>query len=201
MRRLHRHGFSLVELAVIVALAGILLGVGATSYFRYRSHVAVNTAAETVEGLLVRAREEAKASGYPVGDDLRTNGVATAAPPGRQGGDSGAVAARIRKRYRAGQQPQVVTTRDLSSAAAVEVEVVGLGTLDIETETDREGVYFEILVKNGPTASVLAAIPIDVNGEMMFQGQTGQAAIRFSRGAYNRTLELTRRGVINPDRR
>lgn len=195
-----RRGFSLAEVAIVLCILGVLLAIGALGYFRYRGHTAVNTACESTEGLLVRAREEAKASGFALSDELKTGGVPTAAAAGRFGADA-TVAVRVRKRYRAGEPAQTVSTKDLSLAAPIAVEVVGLGTLDIDAETDQEGVFFEILVKSGATVTVLAAIPIEVNGEMLFAGNSAEGAIRFSYQTYDRTITVTRRGVINPDRR
>ena len=199
-QRRRGRGFSLIEIAVVVALLAVLLAIGAYSFFQYRGHVAVNTAAETAEGLLTRAKEEAKASGYALADDLRANGVLTAAPPGRFGED-GSVALRIRKRYRAGEPLQVVATKDLSLSATVAVEVIGAGALDLDADSGLEGVFFEVLGKTSGTTTVLSAIPIDVNGEMIFQGNNAGAAIRFSNGSYTRTITMSRRGVVEPDRR
>lgn len=201
MRRAGARGFSLIEIAVVVGLLAVLLAIGGYSFSRYRGHAAVNTAAETAEGVLVRAKEEAKASGFALSDDLRTNGVGTAAPSGPFGSD-GAIAVRLRKRYRAGQPLQVVATKDLSLNAPITVEVSGAGTIDIDTDTSQEGVFFEILLKssNG-TQTMLATIPVEVNGEMVFQGSNPQAVILFRYGSYSRGITLTRRGVIEPDRR
>jgi type II secretory pathway pseudopilin PulG len=190
----------LAEIAVVVGILAILLVIAVPAYFRYRGHTAVNTAAEVTEGLLVRAREDAKASGFALPEPLRTNGVPTAAPAGPFGVD-GTVTVRVRKRYRAGEPAQTLTSKDLSMATPISVEVVGLGTIDIDAQNDLEGVYFEILVKSGATATVLATIPIEVNGEMIFAGDTGEGAIRLSYQDYQRTITVSHRGVINPDRR
>lgn len=184
----------------MVALVGLLASIGAYGFFQYRDHVAVNTAAETAEGLLTRAKEEAKASGYALADDLRADGVGAAAPGGRLGED-GSVALRLRKRYRAGEPLQLVATKDLSASASLAVETTGAGTLDLDIDGDLEGVFFEILVNVAGTTTVVATIPVDVNGEMIFQGKNGSATIRFSKGSYMRTITLSRRGVIEPDRR
>jgi prepilin-type N-terminal cleavage/methylation domain-containing protein len=200
MRRPGPRGFSLPEVAVLIAILAILLAIGTPIYFRYRASAAVNTAAETAEGLLSRCREEAKASGYALPDDLVASGVSTAAPAGVAGMDGG-VTLRIRKRYRAGEPLQTVTIKDLSLSGRVGVEVVGLGQLDLDGDTSLEGVYFEILVKQGGSTTALATLPVDVNGEFIMQGSNTGGAIRFSSGSYNRLIALTRRGVVNPDRR
>lgn len=201
MRRAEPRGFSLLEIAVVVGLLAVLIAIGGYGFQRYRGHAAVNVAAETAEGLLLRAKEEAKASGFALSDDLRANGVATAAPAGKLGED-GSVAVRVRKRYRADQPLQVVATKDLSLNMPIAVEIGGAGTLDIDTDTSQEGVFFEVLVKTpSGTTTVVATIPVEVNGEMIFEGNNDKAALRFSHGSYNRSLTLTRRGVIEPDRR
>jgi type II secretory pathway pseudopilin PulG len=200
MRRSRVLGFSLVEVAIILTLTCLLLAIGATSYFRYRANTAVNTAAETVEALLMRAREEAKSSGFALDPSLRQEGVAAVAPAGRHGAE-GALAVRVRKRYRAGTPAQLVATKDLSLAAPVEIEVSGLGTVDLDTDTGLEGVFFEVLLKKEGLLTVLAAIPVDVNGEFILAGTRANASIRLNSGSYDRTVELTTRGVIAPDRR
>lgn len=200
MRPATERGISLIEMAVIVGIASVLLAIGATSYFRYRANTAVNTGAETVEVMLMRAKEEAKTSGFALAGTLRQNGVATAAPEGRFGADR-AVAVRVRKRYRAGGPVQMVATKDLSLAAPVEVEVAGLGVIDIDTDASQEGVFFEVLVKDGASATLLATVPVDVNGELILAGAAGNGAIRLHSGTYSRAIEVTRRGAIQPDRR
>lgn len=200
MRRAGRRGLSLAEVAVLLAILAILMAVAVPAYFRYRAHTAVNTALEMTEGLLARAREEAKGSGYALSQDLVAGGVSEPADAGRVGAD-GAVSVRVRKRYRAGEPAQVLTVKDLSTGVAVDVETTGLGKLDIDEDSSQEGVFFEILVKRGADVHLVASIPVEVNGEMILFEDAGGGSIVLGYADYRRSLDVTRRGVITPDRR
>ena len=149
-----------------------------------------DTALETTEGLLTRSREEARSSGYTLSDSLRIDGVADAAPTGRHGADGG-VTIRLRKRYRAAEPAQVLSTKDLSLAAPIDVEVSGAGLLDIDVESEQEGVFFEVLVKRNGNLELLATIPVDVNGEMVLQGSAPQGTLTLGHNDYRRSHHLT----------
>lgn len=194
-------GFSLAEMAVVLGIIGLLVAVAVPGFARYRGHTGVNTATEVTEGLLIRAREEARSSGYPLPDSLRSAGVPTLAPTGRQGGSQATLIARVRKRHQGSEPPQVLSSRELSVGSTLEVQVDHLGVLDLDADVSLEGVYFELLMRVAGTDTPLATVPVDVNGEMVLQGAQAQGAIHFVYSTYSRSLSLSRRGVITPDRR
>ncbi len=194
-------GFSLAEVAVMLGVMAVLMAVAVPAYSRYRGHIAVNTAAEVTEGLLVRAREEARASGFPLPDSLRGNGVPEAAPSEPLGGNQGGLVARLRKRTQAGAEPTTLLSRELSPSAPLELQAADLGRLDLDTDTSLQGVYFELLLQTAEGQQIVATIPVDVNGEMALHGAKSEAAIHFVHKSYARSLKVTRRGVVTPDRR
>lgn len=198
MRR--ERGLSLAEVAVVLALLLVLLAVAVPSYLSYRGRTAVNTAAELTEGIFVRAKEEAKASGFALPETLRASGVSPSAPGGPLGAE-GSLSVQLRKRYRAGQPAQLVSSQNLSAAAPVTLETAGFGALDLDTATELEGVYVEFLLTVGGSSSVVATVPVDVNGEMLFHANASSGSIQLSFQDYTRSLTVTTRGVITPDRR
>lgn len=197
-----QRGFSLAEVSVVLAILLVLVGALVPSYRSYRGRAAVNFAAEVTEGLLVRGKDEAKASGFALPATLRSSGVPTAGLSGPLGLD-GTLAVKLRKRYRAGQPAEVLSRRELSTGASIALETAGLGVLDLDTQTDLEGVYLEFVMSNpGSTDTPLATIPIDVNGAMLLHGNNGQGSLRYSYNSnYARSITVTARGVITPDRR
>lgn len=196
MRVSRKRGFSLAEIGVVMGILAIILGLSIPAYVRYRSHQTVNRALEMTEGLAVRAKEEAKSSGFALSDKVRESGVPQAAISGRQQ-SQGALALRLRKRFRSTEPAQVVTVRDLAPAGSLDYELTGVGLVDIDTDTTLEGVYLELL--DGGT--LVAGVPVDVNGEFYLQGTQNNATLSFYSGDYRRTIELTRRGVARPDGR
>ena len=75
MRVSRKRGFSLAEIGVVMGILAIILGLSIPAYVRYRSHQTVNRALEMTEGLAVRAKEEAKSSGFALSDKVRESGV------------------------------------------------------------------------------------------------------------------------------
>ena len=196
MRKSSSRGFSLVEVGVLLAILALLFALGIPAYVTYRGHQVVNRALEIAEGLAVRAKEEAKSSGFALPDKLRDDGVSAAASGGRKV-SQGSLSLRLRKRFRAGEAPLVVTERELSSGRTLEYEISKWGIVDLDADPALEGVYLELL----DGGVLVAALPIDANGEFYLHGNENTAAIRFLHGDYSRTLELTRRGVARPDGR
>lgn len=180
----------------MLSILALLLALSVPAYISYRGRQVVNRALETAEGLVVRSKEEAKASGFALPDKLRDEGVTVAAGGGRKV-SQGSLSLRLRKRFRAGEAPLVVTSRELSSGRTLEYEVSKWGLVDLDADPTLEGVYLELL--DGGT--LVAALPIDANGEFYLHGDENVAAIRFLYGDYHRTLELTRRGIARPDGR
>ena len=189
-------GITLIEIGVVLGILALLLAIAVPGYMRYRAHQSVNRALEIAEGLAVRAKEEARSSGFALTTSLRENGVTLAAVTGRQS-PQGPLALRIRKRFRASQTPQVVSLRELSGGITLDYELSQLGTLDLDANANLEGVFLELLDNGTP----IAVIPVDVNGEFYLLGHENNAFLRFCYGDYSRTLELTRRGASRPDRR
>ncbi len=196
MRKSPSRGFSLVEVGVLLAILALLFALGIPAYVTYRGHQVVNRALEIAEGLAVRAKEEAKSSGFALPDKLRDEGVSAAASGGRKV-SQGSLSLRLRKRFRAGEAPLVVTERELSSGRTLEYEISKWGIVDLDADPALEGVYLELL----DGGVLVAALPIDANGEFYLHGDENVAAIRFLYGDYHRTLELTRRGIARPDGR
>ncbi len=196
MRKSPSRGFSLLEVGVLLGILALLLAVGVPAYITYRGHQVVNRALEIAEGLAVRAKEEAKSSGFALPEKLRDDGV-TAAANGERRVSQNSVSLRLRKRFRAGEAPQEVSLRALSSGSTLEYEVSKLGVVNLDADPTLEGVYLELL----DGGEIVAAIPIDANGEFYLHGNENIAAIRFLHRDYHRTLELTRRGVARPDGR
>lgn len=201
LRTSRQPGFSLAEMAVVLGILAVLAGLAVPLLSRYRGHTSVNSAAEITEGLLVRAREEARASGYPLPETLRASGVSEPAPTELLGGDEGDLVVRLRKRTVAGAPPAVLISRNLSASAPLQVQLSNLGRLDLDADISLQGVYLELLLETGGGARTLCAVPVDVNGEMALLGNQTEAAIHFVHKSYVRSLKLTHRGVVTPDRR
>lgn len=189
-----------MEVAVVVGLLAVLMGLGASMLSRHRAHSAVNSAAELAEGMLVRAREEAKAFGVPLPSELRASGLIAPSPAGgvRLGGPW---SLRLRKRSRAGQPAVVVSQRSIPQATPLQMEWQGTGVLDLDGETQWEGVFLEVVTGPSEAPVRLATIPVDVNGELVLLAGARQARWVISFHDYSRTLEITERGVVVPDRR
>ena len=77
MRVSRKRGFSLAEIGVVMGILAIILGLSIPAYVRYRSHQTVNRALEMTEDLAVRAKEEAKSSGFALSDKVRPNHIAS----------------------------------------------------------------------------------------------------------------------------
>lgn len=193
-------GVTLAEVAVVVGILAVLMAVATPAYFSYRGKQAVNTAQEMVDAMLGRSREEAMTAGLPLPDDLVGAGITEAAPSGMFGqGAEAHLIARLRKRDRAGQTPKTLTSRDLSQTAAIGLQTAGFGLLDLDTRTDIEGLFFEIVSQSAGATTLLASLPVELNGEFVLHQGAGSAQITFSYNSHQQTVSVTRRGVISKE--
>lgn len=185
-----------MALGIFLLLVATLLPMA----LRYRGHSAVNRAIELAKIVTQRAGEEAKSAGYPLNDSLKQNGLAVACVAASTPGTE--VSVRLRKRLRAGGPVQTITERKLSDSGRVTLQLSGLGLLDLEAETDINGVFVEF-VQSGPDGAetILATIPADVNGEFVLRGASANGSIVFHNRDYSNTLNITHRGVVTTERR
>lgn len=67
MRRPHRdeRGFTLIELAVVVVILGLVVGFGVPGYLRFNETLQLKGAAQSIAGQIQLARQKAIASGTP----------------------------------------------------------------------------------------------------------------------------------------
>ncbi len=191
-----RSGFSLMEVSIVLGVLAILIAIAIPNFLRYRGHQTVNSAAELTDGMIVRAKEEAKASGFALPETLRKTGP----NEGLNGRHEGSFSLRIRKRYRAGEPIQTVSHRELPDSATLDIELSNFGLVDLDSDANLIGVYFEI-VRTKPSTEILAVIPIDANGEFCLPDAHNLATIHFFYSSYQRAISVTRRGISRPDRR
>ncbi len=200
-RRIHRvRGITLAEVAVVIGIFAVLLAVATPAYFSYRGKQAVNTAQDMVEAMLARSREEAMTAGLPFPDDLSASGIVATAPSGMFGQNAEErLIARLRKRDRAGQTPKTLTSRDLSQTASIGLQTEGFGLLDLDTQPDLEGVFFEIVSETGGAETLLASLPVEINGEFLLHQGSDSARLTFDYNGHRQTVGVTRRGVISTE--
>jgi type II secretory pathway pseudopilin PulG len=195
-----QRGFTILEICVALGILLVVLATSIPFILSYRGKNSVNRAAEVTKAVVERAAEQAKTVGYPLPDDLKLNGLATAAvaqsTPGLE------VYVRMRKRLTAGTAPSLVSKKELSSSSDMVIRFEHLGLVDLDTETSVNGVFVEFVERDASGIErVLACLPIDVNGEFVLHSTSANGTIRFAHGSYSRQLELTVRGSCTPDRR
>ena len=191
-------GFTLVEIAITVGILLLLIGAAVPFYTSYRGKTNVNRAVEITKAVIERAAEEAKAAGYPLPQDMLVDGLAT---PAADPSNNKTVVLRIRKRVTQAGSAKTIAERHLPGSDGLRVSLSGLGLLPMD-QTDAQGVFLEILQKSELDETLLATLPIDVNGEFVFQqGEQTGAAIFFGYGNHTRGIQMNVRGVVVSDQR
>lgn len=192
-----RAAFTLQEVVIAMGIVLLLIGFSAPFIITSRGKTGVNTAVEITKALLDRAGEEARTVGYPLADALKQDGLSDLAID--KPGSGGRVTIRLRKRLSSGTEPLLLTQKAL---AVEEVAFSSLGRLDLESESEINGLFVEFVVlEGGGSESLLATVPVDVNGEFVLAGNAGDGHITFSYGDYSRSINLTINGTSRLDRR
>lgn len=197
--RTRENAFSLAEIVIALSILLLLMGLAVPFLLRYRGHTSVNRAVEISKAVLERATEEAKSSGYPLSTSLTEAGLTEAAQT--ESTPEAPLKVRIRKRTAPGREAAVVSEREFPRSTAIRLGLQNLGTLDLTSQTDQLGVFVEWVENQGGGEAILATVPIDINGQYVLQGNQANARVLFAFGDYQRSLELTRRGVVAVDRR
>jgi prepilin-type N-terminal cleavage/methylation domain-containing protein len=190
-------GFTLIEVMVAVGIVLLLLAALTPFYANYRGKSNVNRAVEVTKAVIERAAEEAKSAGYPLPQDMLTNGLDTAAVAPLE---NQTVVLKIRKRTTLGGEAKLIAERHLPRSESLKLTLGGLGLLTL-ADTDAQGVFLEVLQKSEGSETLLATLPIDVNGEFVFQGDQSGALISFGYGDHVRGLQMNTRGVVVSDQR
>lgn len=189
-------GFTIVEVAVTLGLILLILAVAVPFYGGYRGRTSVNRSTEITKAVIERAAEEAKAAGYPLPQALLQSGLEDAALAPVTGQE---IIVKAKKRVTPGGNATLLSERHLPRSDTLKLSLAGLGV--VPPETTPQGVFVEIVQKLDSTETLLATIPIDVNGEFVFFEQEKNAAIFFNHRDHTRGLQLNIRGVITADQR
>lgn len=197
-RRLKERGLSLAEIAVALGILLLLMGLVAPFFLNYRGKNRVNRAQELTRALVERAAEQAKTDGYPLPDELKSNGVIASAAAGSTPGSE--LRLRIKRRLSSDQPTELLSDRELSTGGVV-VEFSNLGLIDLEGDATQVGYYLEFVEKTDSATTVLATLPIDVNGEFVLLGNAPEARLRYSFRDYGRELLFRTQGTVTQDRR
>lgn len=198
-RRFGKSGFTFIEIAVALGIVALLFAIALPFFVRYRGQSSVNRAVEISKAVIERAVEEAKSSGHPLPDQVLQNGLETASSP--ESTPEKSIAVRIRKRTSPAGPAAIITQRELPRSNSFTAHFHQLGLIDLGSDPTLLGVYAEFVETSGTTETVLATLPIDVNGEIVLLGKAGNAFVSFRFGSYARQIELTSRGVVTMDRR
>jgi Tfp pilus assembly protein PilE len=190
-------GYSIVELVVAVGIVLLLLAAATPFYNSYRGKSNVNRAVEVTKAFLERAGEEAKSAGYPLPQSMIEGGLQSPSPATQE---NQTVVLRIRKRLTAGGEAKLVAERHLPRSDSLKVALDGFGILPM-TDTDAPGIYVEILQEKDAAETLVATLPIDVNGDFVFQGERSSGAIFFSYGSHVRGLQMNIRGAVKAEQR
>lgn len=180
-----------------VGIVLVLLAVATPFYNSYRGRSNVNRAVEVTKAVLERAGEEAKSGGRPLPQSMIENGLAT---PAETPSESQTIVLRIQKRATTGAEAKLIAERHLPRSDSLNLALHGFGILPL-TDTEAPGLFFEILQQSENDETLLATLPIDVNGEFVFQGEESSGAIFFGHGSHVRGLQLNIRGVVVADQR
>lgn len=190
----------MAEICVALGILALIAAAALPMFTRYRGRTAVNRSIEITKAVLERGVEEARTIGSPIPSNLKATGltdvaVATSPPETK-------VVVRIRKRLSPATTPILVTERSLSDTVNVTLAFSQLGTVDIDSQQDLTGVYVEFATKpTGGTSQILAAIPVDVNGELVLHQSQTAAALGIVYNNYSRSLDVSAGGTVVLDRR
>jgi type II secretory pathway pseudopilin PulG len=189
-----------MEVAIAMGILLILIAASIPFILRYRGKTGVNRAAEITKAVIERAGEEAKTAGYPLPDSLKQAGLTSSSPLSSSTGTD--ILLRLRRKTAEGEPPQLVLERNLSSASSLTADFQGLGLLDIDVNNSPKGLFLEFVERSpGGAKTVLATIPIDLNGEFVLLGDQGEGSVTYRHDSYSRTVTLSHRGTVVLDRR
>jgi len=193
-------GLTLAEVAVALFIVLLLLGATTPFILRYRGRSSVDRATEVTKAALERASEEARTAGFPLPDTLKNAGLPTAsAPQSTEGAD---LFLRVRRRLRDNTAPETILKREYTNATSVKLGFEHLGFIDLDAEPTLNGLFAEFVeVDESGTETVLATIPVDLNGEFVLHENNAQGFVAFSYGSYGRILTVSHRGTVVLDRR
>lgn len=191
----NRKGFTLVEVAVAIGIVLLLLAAATPFYLRNRGKTNVNRAVEVTKALIERASEEAKSSGHPLPEALLQDGMPSPAEAPVEGQE---IVVRIQKK--SNNKVTLISERHLSGSESLSLALTGLGKMDLDS-TDIQGVFLEILQSSQGAETLLATIPVDVNGEFVFAPEQSGAAIHFRYAQHVRGLQMNIRGAVRAEER
>lgn len=198
-RRSQSRGFTLLEVMVAVGIALLLLAFSAPFIINYRGKNSVNRAVELVKAGLEKTAEVAKTSGVPLQRSLRLSGLV--APTSGQAPEGTTLWLRQRKRPRPGDPIELLTQIQLSNSDSIKLETTEIGYLDLDSQTEQEGLFVELVARSESATTVLVVIPVDVNGEFVLLGPAGKGSLALSYGDYRREVTLRVQGTVTLDRR
>lgn len=191
----NKRAFTLVEVAVAIGVVFLILAAATPFFLRNRGKTHVNQAVEVTKALIERAGEVAKSSGYPLPEDFLQQGLATPAGTPVEGQP---IIVRIRKR--SNDQVTLISQRPLTGSEGINLALTGLGKLDLDSVT-MQGIFVEIVQEEEGAETLLATIPVDVNGEFVFASGESGAAIHFRYGQHVRGIQMNIRGAVRSEQR
>ena len=187
--------FTLIEVAVAIGVVLLVLAAATPLFLRNRGKTHVNQAVEVTKAVIERAAEVAKSSGYPLPEDFLQQGLAT---PAETPVDGQPILVRIRKR--SNDQITLISQRPLTGSEGINLALTGLGKLDLDSVT-MQGIFVEIVQEEEGVETLLATIPVDVNGEFVFASGESSAALHFRYGQHVRGIQMNIRGAVRSEQR
>lgn len=197
--RKKEHGFTLLETLVAIGIALLLLAFSAPFIINSRGRSSVNHSVVLTKAWLEDTAEAAKTNGLPLDQNLRETGLIEEAKS--QTETDTTLWLRRQRRGKKGEPLELLTQVQLSNSDSTRVTTTSIGFLDIEADTEQEGLFVELVERGENSTKVLATIPVDMNGEFLLQGPAGGGTIRYSHGDYSRELAIRVQGTASLDRR